>query len=182
MTKKQDGTLFLVEKSFVFTFFHGRPIKRNVTKTRVNLFPAAERRQMCVPRTRISHWFLTRCEVPRASRQPLHLPCSLRSPPSLCLNHLFIFSLPVEHLHLIFPTPAEPFPQDRVRVWVFACFIPKKWRAWRKKRISPWLFLIQVYIIRYVFRGAVAQLARAIRSHRIGRGFNSHLLHHSATT
>ena len=27
-------------------------------------------------------------------------------------------------------------------------------------------------------QGAVAQLARAIRSHRIGRGFDSHLLHH----
>ena len=26
--------------------------------------------------------------------------------------------------------------------------------------------------------GVVAQLARAIRSHRIGRGFDSHLLHH----
>ena len=35
-----------------------------------------------------------------------------------------------------------------------------------------------MYIKQSINYGAVAQLARAIRSHRIGRGFDSHLLHH----
>ena len=34
-----------------------------------------------------------------------------------------------------------------------------------------------MYIKQSINYGAVAQLARAIRSHRIGRGFDSHLLH-----
>ena len=34
-----------------------------------------------------------------------------------------------------------------------------------------------MYIKQSINYGAVAQLARAIRSYRIGRGFDSHLLH-----
>ena len=57
-----------------------------------------------------------------------------------------------------------PLPESRLfseKKQFRACFFPGEW-----------------YIIGYHFCGAVAQLARAIRSHRIGRGFNSHLLHH----
>lgn len=43
-------------------------------------------------------------------------------------------------------------------------------------------FIAKVYSNESSFCGAVAQLARAIRSHRIGRGFNSHLLHHLIRT
>ena len=42
---------------------------------------------------------------------------------------------------------------------------------------SVCFFLKREYFIE-TKQGAVAQLARAIRSHRIGRGFDSHLLHH----
>ena len=63
---------------------------------------------------------------------------------------------------------------------------PRRWQRpglrsrlfFEKKRFLACFFPGKGYIIGYHFCGAVAQLARAIRSHRIGRGFNSHLLHH----
>ena len=40
------------------------------------------------------------------------------------------------------------------------------------------LTICQKRVILVKMNGAVAQLARAIRSHRIGHGFDSHQLHH----
>ena len=80
---------------------------------------------------------------------------------------------------------ADEHPQDFILSFsesieeVFSRTGMKTWGHFFEKNGNALdFFPFRGILIDTIFCGAVAQLARAIRSHRIGRGFNSHLLHH----
>ena len=108
-------------------------------------------------------------------------------PPAVDSLPIIPFSIRAFHfLNTCFFNPRISFPTEYSqfnRTFPFSiCFLRCNTESdaclWKKRRSPTCFFQKWVYSIRQFFCGAVAQLARAIRSHRIGRGFNSHLLHH----